>query len=114
MAVNGRKVLRFDAAQVKIWCCSCDIAFSVPANWNRERMDDHESFFCPNGHKQSYQGQSEAEKLRDELLARTEELTSLKNRIANGVCPCCNRTFVNLGRHIGTKHPQFMRVEPSK
>jgi type II secretory pathway component HofQ len=25
-------------------------------------------------------------------------------RVANGVCPCCNRTFQNLARHMKTKH----------
>ena len=33
--------------------------------------------------------------------------TKLKNRIANGVCPCCTRSFQNLQRHIETKHPEF-------
>jgi hypothetical protein len=33
--------------------------------------------------------------------------TRLKNRIAHGVCPCCQRTFENLARHMETKHPSF-------
>ena len=35
--------------------------------------------------------------------------TRMKNRIAAGVCPCCNRTFQNLARHMGNKHPDFSR-----
>jgi uncharacterized Zn-finger protein len=35
------------------------------------------------------------------------QLTKTKNRIANGVCPCCNRTFVNLGKHMAGKHPDY-------
>jgi hypothetical protein len=27
------------------------------------------------------------------------------------VCPCCNRTFSNLQRHMAHKHPQFAKVE---
>ena len=33
--------------------------------------------------------------------------TRLRNRIKNGVCPCCNRTFLDLHRHMTTKHPDF-------
>lgn len=37
--------------------------------------------------------------------------TRLKNtrlRIAHGVCPCCNRTFEDLARHMKSKHPEFI------
>ena len=27
-------------------------------------------------------------------------------RIHKGVCPCCNRSFTNLKRHMETKHPE--------
>lgn len=33
--------------------------------------------------------------------------TRLKNRVGKGVCPCCNRHFVNLQRHIEGQHPEF-------
>jgi hypothetical protein len=29
----------------------------------------------------------------------------IEKRIHAGVCPCCNRTFQNLARHMNTKHP---------
>lgn len=32
-------------------------------------------------------------------------LTKIRKRVHNGVCPCCNRTFANLARHMKTKHP---------
>lgn len=37
-------------------------------------------------------------------------LTRTKNRIAGGVCPCCNRTFVALGKHMKTKHPDYTKI----
>lgn len=37
--------------------------------------------------------------------------TRLKNRVAKGVCPCCNRTFENLQRHMASKHPTFVAAE---
>lgn len=33
--------------------------------------------------------------------------TRVKNRVGKGVCPCCNRTFANLQRHMAGKHPTF-------
>lgn len=36
--------------------------------------------------------------------------TRIKNRIANGVCPCCNRTFKQLAAHMKNKHPDFVPV----
>lgn len=35
------------------------------------------------------------------------QVTKLKNRAAGGACPCCNRTFENLHRHMASKHPNF-------
>lgn len=33
--------------------------------------------------------------------------TKLKKRAANGLCPCCNRYFANVHRHIQNQHPAF-------
>ena len=33
------------------------------------------------------------------------------DRVSKGVCPCCNRSFVDLRRHMEAKHPTFQ--EPS-
>jgi DNA repair exonuclease SbcCD ATPase subunit len=35
------------------------------------------------------------------------QVTKIKNRIGHGVCPCCNRTFENLHRHMASQHPTF-------
>lgn len=98
------------------------------------------TFYCAFGHGQVYVlGPSEADKLRqerDRLKQRTAQLedeariawntaeaerrraaaargqvTRLKNRAAAGVCPCCNRTFQNLQRHMTTKHAGFLAEE---
>ncbi len=34
--------------------------------------------------------------------------TKLKKRIAAGVCPCCQRSFQNLARHMAGQHPDFV------
>lgn len=35
------------------------------------------------------------------------QYSRIRERVKNGVCPCCNRTFENLARHMKTKHPDF-------
>ena len=40
------------------------------------------------------------------------QLTKVKKRVSNGVCPCCNRTFQDLQRHMANKHPDYT-AEPA-
>lgn len=44
---------------------------------------------------------------RNSLRATKAAHTRTKNRIAKGVCPCCNRQFLNLHRHMETEHPDY-------
>lgn len=93
-------------------------------------------FYCGYGHSQYFCiGESEADKLRrerdrltqriaekdDEIKRQQEQrqaaerqlaatrgvVTRIKNRVGHGVCPCCNRTFGDLARHMATKHPAY-------
>lgn len=53
---------------------------------------------------------NEREKVRyrtRQLAAQKGVTTRIKNRIANGVCPCCQRTFKNLARHMKGQHPNY-------
>ena len=123
--------------EVVITCChkECGISFAVPSWWESGRRETHAEFFCPNGHSLSYRAESESEKIRrdrdrlaqrlaerDDEIKRQRELrqgierqlvatrgvvTRIKNRVSKGVCPCCNRTFENLHRHMNTKHPTY-------
>lgn len=36
--------------------------------------------------------------------------TKITKRAKAGVCPCCNRSFENLRRHMATKHPTFTPI----
>ena len=51
---------------------------------------------------------AEHEQTTMSLRAHKAAKTRLKNRIANGICPCCNRYFKNLHKHIKTEHPKFI------
>lgn len=113
-----------------ITCChaGCGIVFAVPSWWESKRRDDHTVWYCPNGHEQHFNSASATELLRKALVAKDAQLdqvraararaerraaaargqvTKIRNRIANGVCPCCNRSFQNLRRHMATKHPHY-------
>jgi len=108
-------------------CASCGIQYAIPERRQRELRENHETFYCPNGHTQWYPQKSEAEKLRDELKRKEQELANtaieklqLKKelelkikqrdkklkRLTNGVCSCCNRSFVNLHQHMKKQHPE--------
>ncbi len=126
------QTLTFEETQVleTETCCNCGILFAVPEDFKSAKRKNHNEFYCPNGHGQHYTGKSEAEKLRNRL-SQTEsllddykkdlqkeriskaavkgQLIKLKNRVKNGVCPCCKRSFVGLKKHIENKHPEFYK-----
>lgn len=111
-----------------IHCCNCGMAFAMTTEFQRRRLDDRKSFYCPAGHSQVYTGLSEAQRLKKELDQTTQRLERVEGQVAtvrrerdhiakahkkmrvrvmNGVCPCCNRSFDNLRMHMETKHPDF-------
>jgi DNA repair exonuclease SbcCD ATPase subunit len=49
--------------------------------------------------------EQEAEHFRKSRDKAESLLKKHKKRVSNGVCPCCNRTFINLQRHMASKHP---------
>lgn len=117
-------------------CCNCGISFAMAVDFYNMRREDHGTFYCPKGHPQFYTGKSDSEKLKDEISkleqrninldhvinnknhqilqlnysvrAQKAAKTKILNRVKNGVCPCCNRTFKNLQNHFKSKHPELM------
>lgn len=51
--------------------------------------------------------ENNAEHARRSAAAYKGWATRVRNRIANGVCPCCNRSFNNVRRHMTTQHPDY-------
>lgn len=114
-------------------CFKCGTLFALPDQVNDELVRTGRNFFCPNGHQQHYSESTEA-KLKTErdrvarLNARLDQeraeraaaerrasaargqITKIKKRVANGVCPCCNRTFKDLGRHMSSQHPDYVQT----
>lgn len=61
------------------------------------------------------QAEAEAKRQREakarverSLAAQKGVTTRIKNRVHNGVCPCCKRHFANLERHMQNQHPEFV------
>jgi hypothetical protein len=120
----------------RTFCVNCDITFAVPADWLNQRRRDGRTFYCPNGHNLSYT-ESDADRLRKRVAhlevqkthladqrdaerrarqaaeksaaAQRGENTKLRKRAANGVCPCCHRSFTQLRRHMTAKHPGYVQ-----
>lgn len=108
-------------------CCNCGIAWAWPVEMRERRIKDGKTFWCPMGHGQSFtddentrlKKQLEAEKARHQAsLARLNQAhatladerkkaASLRKRAVAGACPCCKRSFVNMARHMKTKHPDY-------
>ena len=118
-------------------CCRCKQDIQLPLElYHAAKRSPNISFWCAYGHQQHFaEGETNETKLRrerdrlaqqiaqrDDEIRRQRELgeaaerqvsaargqvTKLKNRASAGVCPCCNRSFPQLRRHMETKHPTF-------
>lgn len=117
-------------------CGVCGVTFTVPERVYNYRRRKGGFNFCPNGHQWGWSEgtekrdelRAERDRLKQAVAQRDDEvrheremrehaerrtaaakgqITKLKKRASAGVCPCCNRTFQNLARHMKTKHPEY-------
>lgn len=122
-------ILAFNIEFESVECGECGTHFAMTALMLRNRREDGATFYCPLGHGRLYR-ETEVQKLKRQLDQKEKDLewaraqrarsdkqvismkgqvTKIKNRVGNGVCPCCNRTFQNLNRHMSHKHPEFKK-----
>lgn len=115
-------------------CCVCGTPFAIPAVMLSDKRKTAGSIYCPSGHCIGWT-ETEADRLRKKLATETNlrtqaELNAARaldrqqeaeamlrkheKRSANGVCPCCNRSFINMQRHMKTKHPEFKLIASAK
>ena len=68
----------------EIVCCNCGTNFHVDAVLDALRVEDGETFYCPNGHAQNYTDtpKDQLETVRSELAAVKKELAEaqIENR----------------------------------
>lgn len=114
--------------------CWCGMRFAVPAELREYQLREYHDgksptgIYCPLGHSSVPAGTTDAERLEKQLQRERQRLdqskeharqlqntlnaekaakSRLQNRISNGVCPCCQRSFLNLKRHMNSQHPGF-------
>lgn len=134
-------IIEINNARHVIWeCRTCGCVSTCPEIiWDQQRAEGG-FHSCPNGHQWGWSKENcERETLRrerDRLKQRLAEeegeaahqrnlrqaterqlsatkgvITRIKNRIGHGVCPCCNRTFSDLQRHMHSKHPTYPKAD---
>lgn len=53
------------------------------------------------------EARDEAEHQKHRANAYKGQVTKIRKRVGAGICPCCNRSFANLARHMAGQHPDF-------
>lgn len=108
---------------VCLHCADCNMLFAITADYKYRLTESHETFYCPKGHHNYFSGKNETQQLQEQLREKERQLIHAANnnlqkeqeikkitrqlkRVKKGVCPCCNRTFGDLARHMKTKHPE--------
>lgn len=127
-------------------CWKCSSQFWMPDDLEAAaRRDSNIAVYCAHGHRGVFtEKPTEEDRLRlerDRLVQRVAEkddeinrqrlraelterrlsaakgrVTRIKNRVGHGVCPCCNRTFTDLQRHMASKHSDYTKqgdIEPT-
>lgn len=115
-------------------CGHCFVDFAMPRAMQRHCESVGAPLYCPAGHKMTYH-QTELDRVRmerdrykqqvaerDDAVAAAEretervrkEAARVARRVHNGVCPCCNRSFANVARHMKTKHPDVVPLPATK
>jgi hypothetical protein len=103
----------------------CYMDFAMPERFYRETKRTGITWYCPRGHSRVWKGPTVEQELKaakaqtihleDQLSAAIrdaettrQELLRDRQRFANGVCPCCQRSFQNVRRHVRTVHPELV------
>lgn len=115
-------------------CGDCGVQHAFPLTIYETAQREGGFWHCPNGHQRGWRDGAEKEEmavLRREKERLTQNAAYLESRVADearradaehkkflqmqrraisGVCPCCNRTFVNVQRHMASKHKNVVPI----
>jgi len=128
------QVVTLAGAPHVLWQCkTCGVLATCPEVVYDQHRAEGGFHFCPNGHSWGWSKENcereelrrERDRLKQQVAARDDEvarqiamrkqiegkLGRVTKRINHGVCPCCNRTFGNLARHMKSKHPNVVPLE---
>lgn len=107
----------------RLSCTECSINVLLTKAQEDHLRASHRNFYCLNGHGQHFTAKTEADRLRDALRQKTleheraerqrqaaeVETRKITDRVKQGVCPCCTRTFKQLAAHMQRKHPEYKK-----
>lgn len=110
-------------------CGECGGSYAINERYRQQRYEEGNGWNCPycrvswgyfenNRHKKLKRELADATRRADQHAVEAREARQrasqisrsyqrVRERVRNGVCPCCNRTFENLARHMSTKHPDY-------
>lgn len=96
----------------KIECCQCHLLFWVTSDHKRRLVKSKESFYCPNGHSQSYVGKSDAEKLKDkeEYCKRLQDSNARKEREKTSL----RKSLISQKAHYGKLKKKLKQLDESQ
>lgn len=98
----------------KFWCPYCGYSQGWGTSQHEKQVQELKSQLSAAQSNQEYykrravDARTEAEHFRKSRDGFKGVLTKVKRRVANGVCPCCTRTFTNLARHMASQHPEHV------
>ncbi len=120
------------SGQLVVCVCWCGMYHAVPEELRAHQLRQHRDgkrqtdIYCPLGHTYTVAGEGEAARLERQLKLARDRAASLaaqrdqaqasanaykgaaaraRKRAAAAVCPCCKRSFIQLRRHMESKHP---------
>ncbi len=94
-------------------CCVCHVLFAIPSEMQTKLIETHKSFYCPNGHSQSFTGETDAERLTRELKARQADLDRVRVQLKNkvDVIVSLEAQNVTLGRKLSARKGVTTRLQ---
>lgn len=132
--VSEGKRFSADANLTSVVCATCHMTYAIPSSLYQSALKyrgdtpNGWKLCCPVGHTWWYVGETKEDRLEREvqeerrrrlaerelrvhterrLTAQKGATTKAKKRHAAGLCPCCNRSFSQLRRHMEEKHPDY-------
>lgn len=68
--------------RTEIECCRCGVLINITVSFKQHLLDTKQSFYCINGHCQSYT-ESTTEKLKKQILEKDSKITILERQITS-------------------------------
>lgn len=120
-----------------ITCChtGCGVRSGIEVDYISRLRETHAWFYCPNGHRQQFPQETEAERLKRQLTLTENSLTfargdtqrardrakhaearlrgtkgvvtRMRRRLVAGRCVCCSKQFKDLETHMKSRHPKW-------